>query len=68
MNANRTNESGSGERVSSTASEWRVKSSNGVTGGPYRTRASAQKAADRLNKQAPEQGWHPWLYEGEDQS
>lgn len=38
---------------------YRIESNNGVTTGPYKTRAAAQKAADRCNAEAPGQGWHP---------
>lgn len=44
--------------------EWRIRSFNGVTAGPYPNRATAAKAADRTNEEAPGQGWHPWLYVG----
>lgn len=45
---------------------FRIESSNGVTEAGYQTRAAAQKAADRANRQAPEQCWRPvpeWCYD-----
>lgn len=38
---------------------YRVQSFNGVTQGPYPSRAAAQRAADKANEIAPEQRWRP---------
>lgn len=42
--------------------QWRISSWNGVTQGPYRTRKTAQAAADRVNKReianGHAAGWH----------
>lgn len=48
--------------------EWRIRSHNGVTSGPYKSRAAAVCAAARTNKYVadhghPQQDWHAWLYE-----
>ena len=36
---------------------YRIRSECGVTQAPYATRKAAQSAADRANREAPEQRW-----------
>jgi hypothetical protein len=38
--------------------EYIIRSANGVTEGFYKTRAAAQRAANKANEAAPGQGWH----------